>query len=266
MQRIRNSIEYVLIFVTAGISIMIAIIDLAGLLDANLWITQRIPTLTLLGVGFIASYLILERRGKLDEISMLIQRQGIEILGGMSASVSDIVRALHGVEVAVYQVNEGAKFISDFLKRAHTAKRVDDITWGEDVPPISGQESNVYGKYYDTVTEVASKPKVVWREIAIFIKRSRFERIKPLLTANIPGYNVKYYDAVSEMPPRLTFAIIDNEEVFLASYDLRLVIRHADIVAYFVRYYENLWARGKVLKIGNKTNRDEIDKLSSLLE
>jgi len=80
LQRIRNIIEYALMFVTAGVSIVIAILDLAGLLDASSWIAQRMPTLTLLGVGFVASYLILERRGKLDEIYTFIQRQGSETL------------------------------------------------------------------------------------------------------------------------------------------------------------------------------------------
>ena len=61
-------VEYSLISVTAGISLLISSLDLAGMLDANSWVTQRIPSLTLLATGFIASYLILERRDKLDKL------------------------------------------------------------------------------------------------------------------------------------------------------------------------------------------------------
>ena len=264
MERTRNAIEYILIFITAGVSIVIAVLDLAGLLDTIPWITQRIPTITLLGIGFVASYLILERRGKIDEIANSLKQQEANISNLVSTSFSDTIRALDGVEVKVY--HEGYKFITDFQKRARTAKRIDDVTWGEDVPPTSGQELKVYKSYYDTMSKIASKPNVVWREIIMFVQRSRFERVKPFLQADLLGYSVKFYDAIStEMPPRMTFTIVDGEEVFLSSQNLRLTIRHLNIVDYFAQHYENLWQKSKSLKIGNKVNQGEINRLDSLL-
>lgn len=264
MERTRNAIEYILIFITAGVSIVIAVLDLAGLLDTIPWITQRIPTITLLGIGFVASYLILERRGKIDEIADSLKQQEANISNLVYTSFKDTIRAVDGVEVEVF--HEGKEFITNFQERARKAKRVDDITWGEDVPPTSGQELQVYERYYDTMSEIASKPNVVWREIIMFVQRSRFERVKPFLQADLLGYSVKFYDAVSiEMPPRITFSIVDGEEIFLASQNLRLRIRHPNIVQYFAQHYENLWQKSKSLKIGNKVNQGEIDRLDSLL-
>lgn len=264
MEKTRNTIEYILIFITAGVSIIIAVLDLAGLLDTIPWITQRIPTITLLGIGFVASYLILERRGKIDEIANSLKQQESNIADLVSTSFRDTIRALEGVEVRTF--DNGADFISDFLERARTAKRIDDVTWGEEVPPTSGQELEVYEPYYDAMSEVASKPDVVWREVIMFVQRSRFEKIKQFLKADLLGYSVKFYHSIStEMPPRMTFGIVDGEEVFLASQNLRLAIRHREIVQYFAQHYENLWQKSKSLKIGNKVNQEEINRLDSLL-
>ena len=63
---ILRRIELVLLLTTAGVSLAISVLDLIGLLDTSSWIAQRIPALVLLCLGFVASYLIVERRCKLE--------------------------------------------------------------------------------------------------------------------------------------------------------------------------------------------------------
>jgi hypothetical protein len=264
MKRVRTIIEYAALSALAAISIIIASLDLIGLLDASNWLAQRIPALTLLGIGFVAGYLILERRGTLDQIAISLEQHHQEILQTVTSSSSRTIRSLKGVEARTF--NDGASFISYFAERTRQAHRVDDISWGTPVPPSSAREKEVYDSYYQVIAEVASKPDVIWREVVMFIQKSRFDRIKPLLLAGIPGYSAAYYDAVSkEAPPRMTFAIVDGEEVFLASYGLRVAVRHPDIVEYFSQYYEDIWKNGNTLKIGSQVDMEAVRRLEASL-
>jgi hypothetical protein len=263
-KRVRTIIEYAALSATAAISIIIASLDLIGLLDASNWLAQRIPALTLLGIGFVASYLILERRNALDKIAISLGEHDQEVLQALTSSSSRTIRALQGVEVRAF--HDGADFISYFLDRARRANRVDDMRWGTPVPPSSAREREIYDSYSQVIAEVASRPDVVWREVVMFIQKSPFERVKPLLLAHIPGYSVAYYSAVSnEAPPRMTFAIIDAEEVFLASYGLRLAIRHPDVVEYFLQHYEDIWKNGQILKLGGSTDLEAVRRLEASL-
>ena len=116
--------------------------------------------------------------------------------------------------------------------------------------------------YREQVSLIASKPNVVWREIVVFAFPERFAHVKKLLDANPEGYNVVYYDVPPDScAPRITFSVIDREEVIIAGYQIYLAVRHPDIVEYFERYYENLWAHGTALKIGNRVNHSELEKL-----
>jgi hypothetical protein len=117
------------------------------------------------------------------------------------------------------------------------------------------------------VADIASKPNTVWREILIFTNKQRFERVKQRLNTGLAGYNVVYYDKVpSESPPRLTFVIVDNEEVFFYGEKMRLAVRHPDIVKYFSQYYEDIWKQGKPLKVTGKIEQDLLEQLESLFK
>lgn len=264
-RRIRDIIEYALLAVTASISIIIAVLDLVGVLDASSWVSQRIPALTLLAVGFVASYLIIERRGKLDELATSVDVHSGELREAIDISFSQTVRALDGVEVRSF--SDGASFVSHFIDRVQKAKRVDDITWGEDAPPTSGKESEVYQRYQRLVNEVSRKPNVIWREIVVFAHASRYQRIRQRIEANILGYNVAHYPRLSEKsPPRITFAIVDREEVFLSNFPTGISVRHPDIVKLFVQYYEQLWNRAEKLKVGNQVNMKALEAIEASLK
>jgi len=62
LQKVKERLEYIALLTTAGVGIVVSILDLSGLLENTSWIGQRITALTLLLVGFIATYLVFERQ------------------------------------------------------------------------------------------------------------------------------------------------------------------------------------------------------------
>jgi hypothetical protein len=65
--------DLVLLSMTGFVVLMITTLDLLGVLDQVLWLKDRIPTITLLMIGSISTYLIIERRSYLDSLKTLEQ-------------------------------------------------------------------------------------------------------------------------------------------------------------------------------------------------
>lgn len=240
-------LEYSVLAIIGFFTISIAALDFLGILDSESWLIQRVPIFILLGVGSIASYLILERRNKLDAIVEDIERLDNDVFNGISRAI----RSLDGVEILSF--DDGSKFTDYFLSRVQTAKRMDDINWSESELIPTKKEMEDIARYREIVSEVASREDVIWREIVIFVSEHRFNRVKKHLDEGLPGYNAVVYDNPPvTTPQRIAFAIVDREEVFLAGQEHRIVIRHPDIVQYFLQYYTRLWERGKPLKKGSR--------------
>ncbi len=258
-------IEYSLLSVTAGISLLISGLDLAGLLDADSWVIQRIPSLTLLATGFVASYLILERRGKLEKIARSSEVSTKNILKAVATSASGTIQALDGVELKSFQSDTAS--YSYLVERLSAAKKVNDITWEVDIQPLAARDIEALESYRKIVMETARKPDVIWREIVIFTSKKKFERFRTRLIEDVPSYNLVYYDELPKNSPRkLHFMIIDNEEVFLLGRNISLIVKHPDIVTYFSEYYKRLWSEGKILKINGNLNCDELQKLEDIFK
>jgi len=244
---------------TGVVSVVISVLDFTGILDNVSWLAQRVPALTLLAVGFVASYLILERLNTLRGIGESLDEHDERVL----QAISTAVRSLDGVEVRRFA--NSSDLLRYFLRKADKAHYVDDITWSDKVAVVSQKERKDFEYYRQQIKSIASKPDVVWREIVIFISPERFVYVKDLLESNPEGYNVAYYD-VSQTSgvPRVTFSVIDKKEVIIAGYGVYLAVRHPDIVEYFQRYYESLWSNAKNLKVGSSINRKELERLISL--
>lgn len=92
----KDKFEQIALLLTAILSILIALTDLLGLIESIPWLSNRIPTISLLLLGIVAAYLILERRSKLDKIdessSELIQR--MEALESRYTKISLLFDAL----------------------------------------------------------------------------------------------------------------------------------------------------------------------------
>lgn len=64
----KDKIEQIALLSAAILSVLIALMDFLGFLDSIPWLSERIPTISLLLLGIVVSYLSLERRSKLDKI------------------------------------------------------------------------------------------------------------------------------------------------------------------------------------------------------
>jgi hypothetical protein len=257
-----HRIELALLIIVAGLSVIIAILDTAGLLDGVQWIAQRIPALILLCVGFIASYLILERRGKLNEIALLINER------------SDAILNTVGVEVQEYHTS--GDWSEAMALRISRAKRVDDVSWAE-LGKIqfrwSQADRAAHARCDELVAKVIRDPKITWREIYIFFPGDPPDRFqsekKNLLDKKAVGYSVGYFDAPPpEIAPRIGgFMVVDSgekdAEIFVASSDstIWLKIKHPALVRYYSNYFESLWINAKKLKVGPSLNNQLLQQL-----
>ncbi len=84
---------------------------------------------------------------------------------------------------------------------------------------------------------------------------------------SLPSYNLAYYEELPEnSPAKVNFLVIDNQEVFLLSNAISLVVRQPDIVQFFSSYYERLWSKAKVLKVNSDINYDALKELEAEFE
>ena len=261
-----QKIEYILLFSTAGVSLIIALLDVSGLLDSNTWIVQRIPAITLLCVGFVASYLVLERRGKIDAMANDIRESYALLLNEIESSSAQIMTALDGIQVTSFENDtEMFRYAS---KRIRQADSIDHVLWSSLFfgQPRSTEVIQAYERdYQDSVDTVLKKGSTVWREVTIFRSPKHFERdkMRVLDPANI-SYNLAYYDlAHIDNPPRIGFSIIDRDEVILlyAPESSVLSIRHPDIVQVFQDYFDDLWSNAEKLKQGDQVNDSRLKNI-----
>jgi len=252
---ILRRIELVLLLTTAGVSLAISVLDLIGLLDTSSWIAQRIPALVLLCLGFVASYLIVERRGKLEDIARIVDERSIAILQAV------------GVEVEEYQTS--ADWVSAIAMRVRSGKHFKDVSWAEEeeLQHRWSQEDRVAYEHCNAIiSEVIRKQDVIWREVCVF-SRSRFARMREdILDESAIGYSVAYFEPSTKAVPRIGgFLVIDDKEVFVASAEstIWLRVKHPAIVRYFSEYFETLWRHAKVLKKGPHLDRQRFERLDA---
>jgi len=114
----RDTIEHFSLFATAGISIVISLLDLFGLLEGIPFLVGRTSTISLLVLGIVVSYLAFERRGKLDKIEHLVAEGFDKTIFSLGGSP---VRQLKDSQ-EVYE------YLAQRIKEAKSS--VDDLTWG----------------------------------------------------------------------------------------------------------------------------------------
>ncbi len=266
-ERVRTAIEYLLIVSTGVISLLIAILDLTGLLDANSWVALRVPSLTLLAVGFIASYLILERKGKIDTIANTLERNRAEMLEAIASSSTGTIRALGGVEIVSF--TSSAEYLSYATKRIRRATRVDDITWGRPAYPRSVRDDRAFDEYADALSVAARNPHFIIRKVVSFHSMSQFEQERRrILEEDNVGYSLGYYKTPSSDEPRREgFAVIDREEVLISHSpkSIWLSVKHPIIVSYYLGYFEEIWEHSEKLKQGKTVEQEKLQRLETEL-
>ena len=258
-----EKVERVVFSITAVLSILISIADWLGLLDNVPFLAGRIPTLTLLVLGLIAGYLVLERRNKLDHIEKL------SVTG-----VERIIHSLGGVDVRHFESTQ--ELYEYVVKRMHEAKStIDDTTWGSAERTKTPAARKAHEKYVEAVSAVCSKKSIVYREVMSLPPIEHLDRAESVLAKNLFGYHLGYYIYAQEtLPPQFSFMIVDSEEVIIGFYrapylpserELRLAIKHPQIVALFQDYFDTIWHGAKKLKEGEKTDYSMLTKLRKQL-
>jgi hypothetical protein len=259
-----QKIEQIVFSIVAVFSILISTADWLGLLDNVPFLIGRIPTLTLLVLGLLAGYLVLERRNKLDRIEQL-SVDGIE----------RVIKALGGVDVREFTNTQ--ELYEYVVKRMHEAKKsIDDTTWGSAERTRTPASKKAHQKYVEAISTVCTKGRsIVYREVMSFPPIEHLDRAESMLAKSLYNYNLKYYMYEREsLPPLFSFMIVDSEEVIIGFYrapylpterERRLAIKHPKVVAIFQDYFDTIWKGAKTLKEGDKTDYTTLQSLKARL-
>jgi len=255
-----NKFEVILLIATAIVSGFVSILDFLGLLDGIEWLADRIPTLTLLVSASIAIYLIIERRNHLETTQKETLERFEKLEHTVISSTAIVVDSLQGLELKKFENSD--ELMTYVNKRLAQAQRqIDDLTWSPTISYASDLPSarGLNVQYTDRVNRISQK--LPYREVFMFNRPSRLEKLKKLLEHNSPGYSCAYYPAVPVS--LLQFMIIDQEEVIFLSDQIesRIAIRHPHIVKLFCQYYEDIWRNAIPIKLGTKVQQNVIDEL-----
>lgn len=256
----RDKAEFALLIAPVVISGLVSIADLLGLLDSIPWLAQRVPTITLLLVGFVAGYLVLERRSVLSATYADLQRRIDKINQQLDDNLHVTISSLKGVESRSFA--SGTDLLRYVNKRLSQARvRVDDLSWSPAVGLGQGLQvtQDVNHLYEKRLTQVARR--IPYREVFIFNKPERVGKLRRRLGQNLEGYSCAYYEHWTV--PLLQFMLIDDEEVIFLSdqYPVYVAVRQPDIVNLFVKYYETIWQQAIPLKIGTQTYNENLEKI-----
>lgn len=240
---------------------MITLLDFLGALESISWLDERIPTLTLLAVGLIASYIILERRSKLESIHDDLLR-GVENLSKTQSDTARfVIDSLQGTEVRSFDsLADCLEYQNERVAAARV--QIDDISWSPEWGMGHGLDTQeeLDAEYREIITRIAQK--IPFREVLIFNRPGRLEKLHKRIRDNWPGYSCAYYPEDTRIP-LLQFMIVDNEEVIILSdaYPSNLAIRHPHIVKLFIDYFEDTWQRAQKLKYGKNIYWEEVERV-----
>lgn len=242
------------------VSGLVSVADLLGILDSVPWLAQRVSTITLLLVGFVAGYLVIERRSVLDSSHLDLKSQMEEIAERMDTNLRITIDSLKGVETRHF--TNATDLLSYVGKRLSQARiSIDDLSWSPAVGLAQGLKGTRQANqiYQDRLRRAARR--LPYREVFIFNKPGRLAKLQERLTENLEGYSCAYYEESSV--PLLQFMIIDREEVIFLSdqYPVYVAVKQADIVRLFAMYYEVIWQHALPLKIGLQLNTHNTEKV-----
>jgi hypothetical protein len=237
MKKTNIQAEPVVLWLLTLVSGVVAFLHLVGLLD-HPWLAERIPSLTLLCVALVAGSLALQQRAKIDNLERLI-----------ADSAERLIQSLRGVDVKVF--SETRELYRYVAKRMKEAKSIDDLTWGLSERERTPESQKAYEEYVSTIPKVCAKGSVTYREVMSFPAENSLKRADSLIRQGTPGYHLRYYEVASgHMPPLISFMVVDSEEVIFAFYrsgllpsdkEIRLAVRHPEIVRLFADYYDAIW-------------------------
>jgi len=204
------------------------------------------------------------------------------IVFGTFLAWREFVRSQHESKADV-KVMKSAEELYKYVKmRIEQAReRVDDLTWGPPTMELTTfADKQAFDDYVETIGAICRKETIAYREVMSFPPIEhidvRIKRAEMMLKQNLFGYHLRYYQfSADEVPPLLSFLIVDSEEVILALYrypympiegKVRLAVRNPDIVSLFQDYYNAIWHGAKVLKEGDKVDWKAFEEIQKWLE
>jgi hypothetical protein len=259
----REKLENTIFYVVAILSILISTLDWLGLLDTIDSLSSKIPSITLLTLGLVATYLITERRRKLDKLEHLL------VYG-----TDHVIRSLHGVSVKRFM---NSRDVYEYVaRRMHTAKEsIDDLTWGFAEEERTSASQAALEKYLQTLVKTCKKKKNLgYREVMSFPPVEHLSRAQAMLDRKLPNYSLRFYRSTQPMP-LVAFMVIDSSEVIVSFYrapilpasgEIRFATTHPDIVAFFQDYYETIWKSAEILQEGSKSYPEKVRNIEMFLK
>jgi len=119
-----STISDIVLIVSAILAVSITLLDFIGLLDQVKWLNARLPTITLLAIGFVLIATVIDRHTKLARIERLLQQSidtyvlGIQYLEDNSSVISE----LHDM------VRKADEFIMALGSKSTATSYLDQIT------------------------------------------------------------------------------------------------------------------------------------------
>lgn len=261
-------VEEILLALIGVSSIAIAIIDFWDLDSVLPFLSGKISTLSLLVLGMIASYLVFERKSKLDKIETIV-----------SDGFETTMFSLQGGPIKLFS-DSGELYEYMTQRISNAQKSIDDLTWGDITSTVKTKQQDLaFTKYFNATRKTLNNKNIQYREVMSFpkegkLRNERITRAEQMLNSNYFNYELGYYDFEHKgSPPLIQFLIIDNKEAIIAFYRARVLplegslhfsTFHPLIVRFFRDYYDVIWSGSIILKrAGGEPNLNELDRVKN---
>jgi hypothetical protein len=255
MKKVHFKVEEIVFVVAAGFSALVSLLDFSGILGSIPWLSERVPTLTLLLLSILTGYLVIERRSRLEELESL-PRSGTEnILREIVQGKAEIFNLISDGNALLF--NNPEETYTYFIERLSKAQYSIDVTHFGGRPYRKGQD-NYFGRasYYELLSRIVKEGKVKVRRIQLIRDLDGLEWVREVLDefAQHRFYLGCYVGNASDIP-LLSLIVIDGEEVCLAcaeknfSFDQKTIsIKNPIFTKLIQSYIDILWRNALVVK------------------
>lgn len=234
-----DRLDLYVLWITAGFSVLISVLDFLGLLDEVPWLAQRIPTLMLLVGGIIVGYLAWERRKQFDALHHEVD-EGIERI---LSAVGGEVKIHRGRQQFLAYITECIASASD---------RIDATSLSPGRTRLHGQQPDdeIVSAYESAIEKAVRERAVRLRRVRVVSTLERFEPIEQELTkfAGLPLFSAVYLRPGSQMPV-FNIMIVDDQVVIgginkSQSHEvMSITTKHPLLREIVIDYFNELWSK-----------------------
>lgn len=255
MKRVHFKVEEIVFVVAAGFSALVSLLDFSGILGAIPWLSERVPTLTLLLLSILTGYLVIERRSRFEKLESLTLSETEKILREIVQGKAEIFNLIRDSNTLLF--NNPEETYTYFLERLSKARHSIDVTHFGGRPFRKGQADH-FGRnsYYELLSRIIKEGKLKVRRIQLVRDLDGLEWVREVLDefAQNRFYLGCYVGNASDIP-LLSLMIIDGEEVCLActeknfSFDQKTIsIKNPIFTKLIQSYIDILWRNALIVK------------------